>query len=111
PRELAVVGRDDERRGERRDALDGRVAQHVEEPEHRPQRVAVRADVAGERNIGGAADSNDSTVERVVDRRAALRRCSSCRWISRMISSTRGPVAMAGSSRNESRGRYFNRTW
>ena len=109
---LAVVRRDHERGRERRDALRAGAAQGVEQAEHRAQRVAVGTDVARERHGGCAPNRVNGAVERLVDlRRAGLRHCSSCRWSSLMMSSTRCPVVIAGSSRNDSRGRYLSRTW
>ncbi len=54
--ELAVVRRDDERLRERRDDVAPRGAQHVEEPEHRAERVAVGVHVTGQRDPFGTGD-------------------------------------------------------
>src|SRR5262245_25572287 len=111
PWELSVVRCDDEGRREGGDAFRAGAAQDVEQTEHGTQRVAVRADVARERDVGSIPDRADGAIERPVDfRRARLRHPSSCRWSSRMMSSTRCPVVMAGSSRNDNRGRYLSRT-
>src|SRR5262249_11337041 len=98
--------------GEGGEALRAGTAQDVEQAEHRAQRVSVGADVAREGDVGGVADRIDGAVECPFHlRRARLRHCSSCRWSSRMMSSTRCPAVIAGSSRNDSRGRYLSRTW
>ena len=111
-RKLAVMRRDDERGWERRYAVRPGAAQDVEEAEHRAQGVAVGTDVARQGDVGSVANRAYGAIECLVDfRPAGLRHCSSCRWSSRMMSSTRWPVVIAGSSRNDSRGRYLSRTW
>ena len=126
-RQLAVVGRDDERVRERGHDVAAGGAQHVEEAEHRTEGVAVGIDVTRQRDgrrVGdrrGAASSGPARprcrslrlplVGRIVvvghRRRPAG---SSLRWRSRRISSMRFPVAMAGSSLKMSSGRYLSRT-
>ena len=115
PGKVAVVRRDDERGRERRDDSRPAAAQHVEEPEHRAERVAVGADVARERDDVGASSNRRATAR--IDARVDLGRAWAASlpllaaWSSRMMSSTRWPCSIAGSSRNVQPGRYFSRTW
>ncbi len=55
-RQLAVVRRDDERLGERRDATDARRAEHVMQREHRAERVAVGTHVARQADFARGRD-------------------------------------------------------
>ena len=57
PGQFPIVRSDDEWLGERRRALHARGQQHVMQREHRPERVAVRADVAREPDRGRREDA------------------------------------------------------
>ena len=56
PGELAVVRRDEEGRRKRRNHITARGTQHVEQSEHRSERVTVGVHMARERDDTGAAD-------------------------------------------------------